>query len=87
MKQDFNTVRINKKFEYPVLGRIKPNRAGFFIFITYPKGYFEISDSLLRSENNRVLFNINEKFRASDNLNTRPVTAKANIDACLDWDK
>ena len=81
MKQDYNTTRIYKELQYPVLGRHKPNRAGFFVFNTFPKGYFEISDSFLRRENNRVLFHMTEKFRASDNLNTRPVIAKANSHA------
>ena len=82
MKQDYITHRIYKNLQYPVLGRSTPNQAGYFSFaisfISNSKGYFEISASFERSENNRVYFNIAAKFRASDSLNTRPVIARAN---------
>ena len=50
-------------------------------------GYFEISAPQERSKSNRVLFNMELKFRATDNLRTRPVIARATLHACLDWDK
>lgn len=50
-------------------------------------GYFEISASQERSQNNRVLFNIAAKYRATDSLRTRPVIARANSYAFTGWDK
>lgn len=61
------------------MGRI-PDRSFFM-------GYIEICASQERSENNRVLFNIAAKFRASGSPNTRPVIARANSYADLDEDK
>jgi hypothetical protein len=88
MKQDYTTYRIYKKLLNPVQGRRKLNLAGFSFFLPLlTLGYFEISDTKKRFKNNRVYVNTFEKFRASDSLNTRPVIARANKRACLDWDK
>lgn len=41
MKQDLYFLRTYKKLQYPVLGRIDPNQAGFFILYPNQAGYVE----------------------------------------------